>query len=166
MRLAKLLILLNTLPWLLFGCSNYDVKLNERVVYDAQQRFGDYSLSDAALSNCVEETIKSNNIRQVRQLRILDCSDAGIASLAGLEAFTHLEQIDLRNNKLSQASELAELEYISVILIAGNDLESAAFLQDLPALQQADLNNNPKLLCESLPAALVTKLTLPGHCEL
>ena len=41
----------------LAGCESYDVTVNERLVYTPTPLFRDYTIEDAALSDCVEQAI-------------------------------------------------------------------------------------------------------------
>lgn len=111
------------------ACSGpYAVTLNNQPVYTPKPLFSDYAIRDAALKACVQQTIADQKATEAGQLIKLDCSDAGVTMLEGIERFYALAKIDLSNNKITDASALAQL----------------------PSLTFLNLENNVLLVCDNL----------------
>ncbi len=99
----------------LYGCSRYDLLLNDNLVWQAQPLFDHYEVEDPALQNCLAATIEAKQIRQATGLTELNCRQAGIKSLAGLEQFSRLEQLYLAGNPLQQIEAIYQLVNLEVL---------------------------------------------------
>ena len=87
-------------PLLILGaCQDLDFRVNDTVVY-SPTLFRDFYAPDAALSNCLKQTIRDNSLAQAQQLTMLDCSHAGIEDLEGLSTFTNLRALRLSANQI------------------------------------------------------------------
>ena len=130
---------------LLSACERYQVTLNTQPVYTPPQLFSDYRIPDAALNNCVRQTVQENKITRPGDLLSLNCSYAGITNLEGLEVFTHLQIINMSSNRLEEIKPLLFLGY----------------------LQQVNLRGNPNLYCPQLGVLmeLSAKVESPDHCR-
>ncbi len=154
-----------TLVALAAACSDFDFKVNERVVYSPRPPFTEFDIPDEALRDCVEQAIADGSITAAAQLQQLNCSSAGIASLEGLATFTGLTQLELSSNRITSLAELRALSTLEVLELADNDIIDPVPLYDLPALQQLNLAANPALQCPARSAfATLEQVRLPAHC--
>ncbi len=151
---------------LLGACQQYDVSVNDRVVYTPQPLFTDYAMADPALQDCVTSAIDYHKVSSAHQLQELSCRDMGISTLAGISTFSGLRQLDLSGNEISSIRELALLSSLVEVYLAANRIENPLPLADLLALDTVDLTDNPTLRCPSPQALLrVTQLKLPAFCN-
>ena len=150
---------------LLSACADYDLKVNDRVLY-SPTLFRDFAIPDIALGNCVKQTIKDNSVTQAQQLKVLDCSHAGVENLDGLAVFTGLQALRLSSNKVRNLVELDRLAALEVLQLDENKVIDPVPLYKLPALRQLDLSGNPALQCPR-PGSLdhVADVILPEHCS-
>ena len=159
MRLALLLCLF------LSACQNYDVTVNDRLVYGPVKPFNDFEVPDAALQQCLTQRIVDEGVSDPLDLRILNCSSAGIASLQGLGLFAALQQLKFSDNRIRNLVELGQLNELEVIWLDGNDVIDPVPLVQLRKLRQVDLSGNTDLQCPRSGAfSSVDALTLPKHC--
>lgn len=157
-------------PWLLValvtGCSDFDFKVNEKVVYSPRPAFSDFDIPDEALRSCVEQAIADNTVTAAAQLQQLSCSSAGIEVLDGLATFTGLTRLELGSNRVDKLAELQALSTLQVLDLGDNNVVDPVPLFDLPALQQLNLAGNSRLKCPPPTAfATVEEVTLPAHCQ-
>lgn len=151
---------------LAIGCSDFDVKVNDKVVFSPRPPFGDFEIADEALRSCVEQAIADNTITAAAQLQQLNCSSAGIETLDGLATFTGITQLNLSSNQIRQLAELAALTTLQILELGDNDIVDPVPLFGLPALQQLNLRDNRGLQCPAGTAfATVEKVRLPAHCQ-
>jgi Leucine-rich repeat (LRR) protein len=150
---------------MLASCQGYDVTVNEKVVYSPKPLLRDYTVPDAGLRGCLEQTINDGVITSVQQLTALDCTFAGIDNLEGLSAFTGLVTLRLSSNNIRNLLELTKLTSLETLLLDNNKIVDPVPLEQLASLRQLDLSGNPSLQCPR-PGSLatVTKLSLPEHC--
>lgn len=102
---------------LLASCANYDVTLNDQVVYTPAELYKEYQISDNGLRSCVERAITQNRIIAAEQLVELNCINAGIVSLAGLERFTELQYLDLSGNFELQCPKQEQLAHVEQLYL-------------------------------------------------
>jgi Leucine-rich repeat (LRR) protein len=156
--------------WLLValatGCSDFDFKVNEKVVFSPRPPFSDFDIPDEALRSCVEQAIADNTVTAAAQLQVLNCSSAGIEILDGLATFTGLTRLDLASNQISSLAELSALSTLQVLDLGDNNIVDPVPLFDLPALLQLKLTGNSGLKCPP-PTAFTTveEVILPVHCQ-
>lgn len=152
--------------FILGACQQYDVSVNERVVYSPRPLLTDFRIVDPALRDCVIRTINDNRISSVGQLQALECSGANIRSLEGLGHFSSLSRIDLAGNALADIGELRVLLELRTLLLDDNRVEDASPLYRLPELTILSLKGNAGLHCPG-PGQLqsLQQLTLPRHCR-
>lgn len=157
-------LFLATLVSLLSACGDYDLKVNDRVLY-SPTLFRDFAIPDVALSNCVKQAIRDTSVTQAQQLTILDCSHAGISNLDGLAVFTGLQALRLSSNEVRNLVELNRLAALEVLQLDENKIIDPVPLYKLPSLRQLDLSGNPALQCPR-PGSLdhVANVKLPAHC--
>lgn len=159
-----------TISFLIAGCKNYSVSVNENVVYTPPSIFKDYQLADAKLHDCVEQTIYDHHITKAEDLTRLNCSNAGITSLAGLETFFALKELNLSGNGLTDIHTIGQLGRLETLMLGNNKIRNAAPLLHLLHLKQMDLKDNPRMECKDLKqlthnlADRKTELTLPAQC--
>jgi Leucine-rich repeat (LRR) protein len=151
---------------LLAACENYDIKVNERVVYSPQPLFTDFEVPDQALRACLEQAIEDGVVTAAPRLTTLNCSHAGIADLTGLSTFTGLNSLKLSSNRVRNLVELGALTSLVDLYLDDNLVVDPVPLYELPALQVLDLSGNPNLQCPSSAAFLrLEAVTLPRHCR-
>lgn len=150
---------------LVVACGTYDVTINEAVVYRPKGQFSDFQIADAALSDCVTQSIVDGDIREATQLEQLNCSDAGIESLQGLATFTGLTHLKLSGNRIRNLMELSGLTRLQELYLDGNVVIDPVPLYPLPALRVLDLSNNDGLQCpEDARFDHLQQLSLPSRC--
>lgn len=161
MRLAISLGLL-----LLGACQQYDVSVNERVVYTPRPVLTDFEVSDPALQDCLERAIDQDKISNAGQLQSLACNDAGIRELAGLARFAGLTRLELSGNQITGLEELSALLDLRTLMLEGNRIENPAPLYGLAELTVLDLRDNPGLQCpQRSHMQQLRRLDLPSHCR-
>ena len=164
---------LNTFPigllasyLLLAGCGQYDIKVNDKLVYTPAKLLQVQGITDPALAICIEQAIADNLITSVTQLKALNCSNAGIKTLDGLAAFHSLEQLKLSNNQIRNLLELEKLTLLVNLWLDDNVIVDIVPLAGLARLAQLDVSNNPALQCPTRelfsPSVAVT---LADHCQ-
>ncbi len=152
---------------LLAGCTQYDIKVNERLVYSPDKLFTDFRVSDPALQNCLDQSIKDQSIMKASSLSRLSCSNAGIRELEGIKVFSQLKEVNLRGNKLESIQALASLSELRLLLLSDNQLQEANALLNLLKLEEVSLSGNPDLRCRELDQfaeVSEAKLARPSHC--
>jgi Leucine-rich repeat (LRR) protein len=150
---------------LLAACQQYDVTVNDRVVYTPRPLFTDFAASDPALQQCLQAAVDAGKITAASQLRELSCREAGIRSLAGLSTFSGLRELDLTGNAIADISELGALIALEEAYLADNQIVDPLPLASLQALHTVDLSGNASLRCPDRQALLrVAALQLPSHC--
>lgn len=152
----------------LASCADYDVKVNEQVVYSPPKLFMDFNLADKALQNCVQQTIEDQAITKPEQLTRLACTNGNVRRIEGIERFTGLAQLNLNNNALQDINALADLPALQTLLLGSNEIKSVTPLQHSSALMQLNIEDNAELNCETvielmnqLPAL---QAKIPKHC--
>jgi Leucine-rich repeat (LRR) protein len=151
---------------ILAACENYDVKINERVVYSPQPLFADFEVADEALRACLEQAIADDLVTAAPRLETLNCSHAGITDLTGLSTFTGLTSLKLSSNRVRNLVELGSLTSLVDLYLDGNQVVDPVPLYQLPALQVLDLSGNPNLQCPSTAGFLrLEQVKLPRHCR-
>jgi len=155
------------LPALLLGaCGNYDVTVNNRVVYTPAPLFTDFNIADTALRTCIREAIEDKLVTAASQLRAISCAGAGVTSLDGLATFSQIERLDLSSNSISDISVLGALTVLQALYLDHNRVVDAVPLYQLAALHTLDLSANPDLRCPASGSLVwVESLTLPRHCR-
>lgn len=150
---------------LLGACQDYDFKVNDKVVY-SPTLFGDFSIPDAALAECVKQSIRDAAVTRAPQLTILDCSHAGVEDLDGLAVFTGLQALRLSSNRIRNLVELNRMASLEVLQLDENKIIDPVPLYTLPALRQLDLSGNPALQCPRGGGLdHVAEVKLPKHCS-
>lgn len=159
--------------WILFtlllialgGCSQYDLTVNEKVVYTPRPLLSDFTVEDDSLRACIEQAIIDQQVTRPNELLTLDCSDSGISSLQGLGIFTGLRQLDLAQNQLTDLGELSALSSVENMNLSGNQVGDPVPLYDLLSLRVLDLSGNPQMQCPGRSALFqLEQLILPRHC--
>jgi len=148
---------------LVAGCADYAVTFNERTLYTPPALFGDFTLADEPLRECVTQHIIDGRITSAEALTLLDCSHAGITELAGLEVFTGLTRVRLSGNAIEDVTPLAAATGLEILLLANNRIVDPAPLFALEALERLDLSGNDRMTCPSA-RLMIAELKLPEHC--
>jgi len=151
---------------LLSACGEYDIKLNERVVYSPEPLFSDFETADPALQECLEQAIADNVVAHASQLTSLNCSHAAISDLQGLEVFTGLAQLKLSSNTIRNLAPVSALTVLEELYLDSNKVIDPVPLYQLPSLRLLDLSDNPGLQCPDSNGFLrIESVTLPSHCR-
>jgi|TARA_B110000238_G_C15941321_1_gene359097 Leucine-rich repeat (LRR) protein len=151
---------------LLTACADYDIKINDNVVYTPPKLLTKMRVADSALNDCMQQTVKDNKITAIEQLINLACTNAGIKNLAGLERFYKLEVLIMNDNSITDISLLNELSALKTVALANNKITDISRLSDLSYLTKVNLAGNTKLNCETTKVLVdvVDDLSLPEHC--
>lgn len=148
------------------GCSDFDFKVNEKVVFSQRPPFSDFVIADDALRTCVEQAIADGTITAAAQLQELNCSNASIEKLDGLGTFTGITQLNLESNRIRDLAELSALSTLQILDLGDNEIVDPVPLFELPALQVLNIAGNSGLQCPSSKAfATVETVRLPTHCR-
>ncbi len=159
--------------WILFalllatsgGCSNYDLTVNEKVVYTPRPLFSDFTVTDDGLRTCIEQAIIDQQVTRPNELLVLNCSAAEIGSLDGLGLFTGLRQLSLASNQIEHLHPLAALSSLESLDLTNNRIVDPVALYELLSLRVLDLSGNPQLQCPGHNALFqLDQLILPAHC--
>jgi len=162
----SLLLVLSTI--FLSACSQYDIKVNEQLVYAAKKTFTDFKVTDPNLQTCIDQTLKDQNATSASSLTRLACTNAGIIDLKGLRAFPQLQHLSLHSNRIASLSELATLSELKELNAADNALIDASGILSLLKLEKVDLRNNPALECRELiqlQSFTQVELLSPKQCD-
>lgn len=161
--------LLPLLFLVLAACADYDVTLNEKVIYSPPPLFVDFKLADKALQNCVAQTIADQGITKPEQLTQLVCTNGEIRSIKGIGLFTGLRQLNLSNNLLQDISALAKLPALQNLALASNKIKTVQPLVDSVALLKLNVQDNATLKCvtviELVNQIPALRVQMPAHCE-
>lgn len=165
-RLKTFAIGVLTTSWLLVGCGQYDIKVNDTLVYTPAKLLRVQGITDPALAMCLEQAIADHLITAIAELKELNCSNAGIETLDGLALFHGLEQLKLSSNRIRNLVELEKLTLLVNLWLDDNTVIDIVPLADLPRLAQLDVSDNPSLQCphRGLFAPSITVL-IPKHCK-
>ena len=145
---SSLFLALGTL--FLSGCSQYDIKVNEQLIYSPKKIFVDFEVSDPNLQTCIDQTLKDQNATSASALTRLACTDAGITELKGLRAFPQLQFLSLHSNLITSLAEIATLSELKELNVADNAVINASGILSLLKLEKVDLRGNPALECREL----------------
>lgn len=143
---------------------DYDITLNDRVLYTPRPLTVDPAISDPALADCIGQTLADQQLSASTQLQSLICTTAGIQSLAGLDVYPALRRIKLSGNAVEDVSPLDRLTQLQALWLDDNQLVDVGVLAALGSLELLDLEGNPELDCNSARALPVASLQLPEHC--
>lgn len=158
-RLALLFILLA-------GCGNYDITVNDHVIYGAPTVFLDFNLPDDALQTCVSQQMIDLRLTSPEALTDLNCSNAGIESLEGIELFSNIERLKLTSNRIRNLMALSKVTGLQELWLDDNVIIDPVPLGSLVHLRALNLANNGSLQCPKNGLLdYVGTLTLPEHCK-
>lgn len=147
------------------GCGNYDLRVNEKVVYTPRPLLTGFTVADPALRACIEQAIVDQQVTRTNELLVLSCSDAQVSDLQGLEVFTGLRQLDLSANQVADLTALATLSSVENLDLSDNAVIDPVPLYELLSLRLLDLSGNPQLKCPGRNALFqLEQLMLPAHC--
>ncbi len=150
----------------LAACSDFDVKVNERRVFNSQPLFEGYEIPDEALRQCVSDAIASGRISSAAQLQDLNCRGLGIADLTGIGTFTGLERLRLSENAIRDLAPLGPLSSLQELYLDSNQVIDPVPLFDLLSLRTLDISRNSELKCPSSVSLLrAQEVRLPRHCR-
>ncbi|MEQ9462286.1 MAG: hypothetical protein RJQ10_01375 [Haliea sp.] len=148
------------------ACQQYDVSVNERVVYSPRPLLTDFRIPDPGLRDCITRAINDNKISSIGQLQELQCSGANVRSLEGLERFSSLSQLDLAGNAIADIGALRVLLELRTLILDDNRIEDASALYRLPELVVLSLAGNTGMSCPGQgQLQSLQRLTLPRHCR-
>lgn len=163
MRISTIALLSSAL--LLGGCQQYELTLNDQLVYTPKPLLTDYQMADIELRKCLDDTIKEEKITTTNQLTQLYCVKQGVKDTEGLVTFRQLRTLDLSGNGLSNLVALGQVTSLKQLNLTDNQITSAAFLKTLPKLRFVSLQNNPQLQCDTVKTFNQNvEVVLPEHC--
>lgn len=145
--------------------NDYDITLNDRVLYTPTPLAVDPAISDPALAECIAQTLKDQKLAAAAQLQQLACTSAGVASLAGIGAYPMLRQLKLSDNRITDLTPLTTLSQLTHLWLDQNPLTDTDALLALNGLEQLSLLGIDTLDCASASALPVSQLTLPAGCQ-
>lgn len=150
---------------LVTGCQQYDVTLNDKLVYEPKRLFRDYSITDSALAGCVAQAIIDQQVTEAIDLTQLNCSNAGVGSLDGLAIFSRLKGLKLSNNRIRNLVELSNMVQLETVILDKNSIVDPIPLRHMRALALLDLTGNYALQCpQQGEFDHVATLKLPEYC--
>jgi Leucine-rich repeat (LRR) protein len=151
---------------LLTACADYDVRINDNVIYTPPKLLTNMRVADTALNDCLQQTVKDQKITAIEQLTTFACTNAGVETLVGLERFYKLEVLIMNDNSISDLSLLNELSALKTVAFANNKITDVSRLSDLNYLQKVNLAGNADLDCATskVLVEIVGELSLPEHC--
>jgi len=150
---------------LITGCQQYDVTINDKLVYEPKRLFRDYNITDSALAACVTQAIIDEHVTEAIGLAQLNCSNAGVRSLDGLAIFSRLKGLKLSDNQIRNLVELSNLVQLETLILNKNSIIDPVPLRHMRALVVLDLTDNSALQCpQHGEFDHVATLTLPEHC--
>ena len=150
---------------LLSGCSQYDIAINDRMIYEAPKVLNADFIVDQALRECVQQQLIDAEIANAAGLTQLNCSSAGIEQLDGLEQFSNLEKLKLSGNRIRNLLSIAPLSSLQSLWLDNNLVVDAVPLTKIPNLEQLDLQGNSTLQCSGLSRFnQAVSVTAPDHC--
>ncbi|WP_052692224.1 hypothetical protein [Teredinibacter purpureus] len=153
---------------LLAGCSQYQLNINNRIVYDPLEFRQSIRFADTALEVCVKHVLTEMNITSASQLRRLQCGPGHIQSLEGLEIFIHLEQFAAAENNISNITALKKIAGLTHLNLSGNNIIDASSLSAHAKLRLVNIEGNVNLKCETLSQLnqqAELELNAPEHCS-
>lgn len=149
----------------LTGCRQYEVSVNDRVLYTPRDPMADTEIADPALRDCLEQALRDAGVTTTGELRQLNCSHAGIERLDGIAAFTGLEWLDLDGNRIRNLVELGQLQGLTRVQLADNRVVDPVPMTSITGLGYLDLSGNAALQCPKTGAFPATaRVLLPEHC--
>lgn len=149
----------------LAACSDYAVKFNDRTVYTPKPLFSDYQIADAALENCIQQTIIDVQVLNLEDLKQVVCTNGGIKSLDGLETFRFVEQLNLAHNLIREIDPLQAMPNLQVVDVSFNAIQDIHPVTALPDLKAIKLRGNPDLPCAQLGLLASAEVTAPEQCD-
>ena len=153
---------------LLTSCQHYEVSVNDRLIYQPPSLYTNVEVDDDSLKQCLYDIIKQERLTKAEQLEALQCPAGNIGSLQGIATFGKIRQLSIKDNRLVNISDLADLTELTHADLRNNALRDVAVLSKLIVLKELDLRGNSTLDCDSA-TALKGKpeltLRLPQHCE-
>jgi len=153
------------------GCKNYSFSVNDKTIYTPAGIFKNYQIADAALADCVAQTIIDLNITRAEDLTRLNCAHAGIKSLKGLDKFFALTDLNLSENQIQDISHLNKLGRLEILLLQKNKISHTEPLLNLLHLRQVNLSDNSVKDCKNLQQLQMnlrdnkTQFTLDNVCK-
>ena len=151
---------------LIASCQQYDVTLNDQLVYQPKRLFRDYTITDTALAACVAQAIADEHVTEAIDLQQLNCSHAGVTSLEGLAIFSGLKGIRLSDNRIRNLVELSNMVQLETVMLDKNSIVDPVPLRHMRALASLDLAGNSALQCpQHGEFDHVATLELPVHCK-
>ena len=153
----------------LSACSQYDVTLNNQVLYSPREVFSGVDVADPQLSDCLVQTFQDRKHSSAHELESLICSNAGIADVNGISHFAELKKLKLNANRIVNIEELVSLPKLEILLLADNLIVDPSSLAALPDLLRLDLSKNAAMNCDQLGILSKLRPTLiidkPSHCK-
>ncbi len=148
------------------GCSRYSISVNDNVVYEPPALFQEYTITDASLKQCIQETIAESRLTSAEQLTQLICPKGDIRSLVGIEVFSSIEQLGLADNALTRIGLLNNLPKLKQLNLSNNDIHDFSVIFQLKELKYLSAERNKHADCESLQLPKQKmEIIMPSHCQ-
>lgn len=132
---------------LISACNTYTLSLNNRPLYNPDDRLYTGEIKSADLQGCINIAIKQQQVKTSSELTILSCANSEISALADLTRLNRLRFLDLGNNKITDLKPLKQLRYLNGLNISNNSIEDITPLFSLPSLITLNLIGNNEISC-------------------
>ena len=165
---ASLHIFTSLAVLLISACSQYQVVLNNNVLYTPTSQPPPSLLSDPNLQGCLNQQFATAGSDDPENIRLLACPSSGVQSLDGLRELPNLEQLELSDNQISDLSPLLTLKNLRVLSIRNNRVTSINALMSLPILRFVALQGNNNIACrqlDNLGEKIGNSLNRPVSCR-
>lgn len=155
---------------LVASCSQYDISVNDNVVYTPKPLLKVAGVSDKNLTACIEQAVSDHKVTSISQLTRLQCSHAGVENLTGLERYFAITELDLADNNIRDVSAIGRLGKLTLLHIENNRVADPAPLLNLIKLTDVNLEGNTTANCQDLfqleKAVKENRgtISLPDHC--
>lgn len=102
-------LVISFILFLLSACGNYNLLVNDNLLYEPAQLYFDFSVTDEKFMSCLVQHIEDSEITSRQELLQVNCSYAGISDLTGIRHFSRIESLSLKGNPLQSIEPIFEL---------------------------------------------------------
>lgn len=150
------------------ACGRYAVLVNSKTLYEPPPLFGDFSVGDDALRECIKASIVNQNLTSAEQLKKLFCPTGEIRLLGGIEVFSRIEHLGLSGNSIQNIAPLRYLPELSQVDLSNNDIIDFSPLRTLGSLRFLNVEGNLHAMCDDigvLSANPIVEVRMPQYCK-
>ncbi len=146
------------IPCLLLACSQqYAVSVNNRAVFDPNNRLPSGEAINPDLQGCINLAMRQQSTTDPSQLTVLSCANSQVDALDNIGQLVSLRFLDLADNKITNITPLENLQILGGLNLTNNDILDIAVLFNLNSLVSVSLLGNDEIPCSQV-AALKEKL--------